>query len=85
MAPIHGKRTTVETEKTAYEPSTWTVLATVGSAAFLTYGLWNSATRVWNWIQYKIHEHRMKSSVPKEQPVYLLKRDHQVTFRAEVR
>ena len=64
MAPTLTKRGSVssETSPTA-EPSTWKVLVAVGSAGWITYSLWHSATAIWHWLQWKIQRHNGKKAL----------------------
>src|SRR5271155_1441556 len=65
MAPILTKRGSVSSESssTTAEPTTWKVLVTLGSAGWITYSLWNSATHIWYWIQNKIQRHNIKKAI----------------------
>jgi hypothetical protein len=69
MAPIQRlKRSTapsevhshISTSASAAQPSTWSVLTTVGGAIWATYMVFESAGRIWNWIQIKLEEKRRK-------------------------
>ena len=65
MAPILTKRGSVSSESssTTAEPTTWKVLVTLGSAGWITYSLWNSATHIYHWIQNKIQRHNIKKAI----------------------
>jgi hypothetical protein len=65
MAPIQRlKRSTAPSEvhshastsASAAQPSTWSVLTTVGGAIWATYMVFESAGRIWNSIQMKLDE-----------------------------
>jgi hypothetical protein len=67
MAPIHRlKRSSAQSESPSQahalasvpQPSTWSILTTVGGAIWATYMVFESAGRIWNWIQTKLEEKR---------------------------
>jgi hypothetical protein len=85
MAPILNKRGSVTSEasSTTAEPTTWKVLVTLGSAGWITYSLWNSATHIYHWIQNKIQRHNIKKAIAEaeRQQNGTLQKRHNKVFR----
>lgn len=90
MAPIQRlKRSTAPSEvhshtslsASASQPSTWSVFTTVGGAIWATYMVFESAGRIWNWIQIKLEEKRRKDLAKAQAPDKDLVQKHELTKR----
>src|SRR5277367_123470 len=59
-----AKRGSISSEPPANaEPSTWKVLVSLGTAGWITYSLWSSASYIFRWLQNKIQLHNLKKAV----------------------
>jgi hypothetical protein len=90
MAPIQRlKRSSAPSEVHSHtsasasgaQPSTWSVLTAVGGAIWATYMVFESAGRIWNWIQIKLEEKRRKDLAKEQAQDKDLVQEHPLTKR----